>query len=202
MQDGFNLRPRHCNKCRDTYFTKIGEITHEQCDGVKDWTGKFNVKTICDKCLSVRSRCGYLITHRLYYPAGCIAESYEIATKTNRNSAWTLYYKDQIICENKNHLFPEDYQEYQRLLNTRVLWNKNGSYKIEVIDDPKERDAIDEHFLKVIAKYYDPIIRADEYYKKDYEAVLAYRIEKDLERAGEDIIDSINNILNPDDDDE
>lgn len=192
----FNLRVRWCHPCQKTHFSKPGEI--HSCIKYVNQDGTFNVYKICDKCLSVLYPVKVNMTHRIFYPGGCIREQHDLNLKRIKYLHPALWKTALYSCNEENILKPEDYKKYEELLNTRVLWDEDGNYEIEVIEDKNERDIIDKQFLEEIAPIaYPDIIRIDEKYNVDYQEILAERVRKDLSEIDEDFIKDIDDILNP-----
>ena len=200
--EDFNLRARYCPLCKRTHFNKPGELIHEECHKLRHWNGNLLCFIMCEKCLTPLYTTDRMLTNRLYYPSIC-----EYEKKMLDGNCHYCFTSPQ--CNYNIDLTPEDYKAYNDLMNTRLIWNKNGTFEIKVIDDLNERKEIDKHFLEVICKNNPSIVETYSYYDDTYKKYLDKRVKnlEEFERLksyiknNDSIIDKVNNLINPDNSD-
>lgn len=160
------MKFRYCKLCSKTYFVKDTESYLHDCIKPKNSKDLFDVWRLCDKCFSPVFRSERIVTHRLFYPMGCIRESKVVN-----------WYRSKELCE--YNIDPTLEKQYNDLLNTRLIWTPDGEYTLQVINDPKERQIIDEEFFKMFPK--EKIF--SDYLENEYKECLEKRNKKDDEQA-------------------
>lgn len=164
-----SLRPRYCALCKTTYLGKYGEIFHQPCEKIKDFGNQFVVTFICDTCYTPLYRSlPQMFINRPYYPTGCLKEM-----------DWYKSYH-ATCCHHKDCLVEKDIEEFNKAMNTRIIWHKSGNYTIEVIDDPKEREEIDRQFYEYASKVYPKVVKLNEHILNEYDKILKKRLDNQI----------------------